>query len=180
MTALFRNRLSFLIIAFVFGGFILFIFFNSLPYNPLQSTSGIAKIVVKSILPESWGFFTRNPQETKLFVYKEGISDFYLDPLQKQSSAPNFFGIKRTAKKYSMIFQNISSLLSWDSCYANDFHFFNTLNINKNVVTVKNYEKDYINKGKYLLVRKKTTPWAWRSQEGEIKQMLYYKVLNFQ
>lgn len=62
-------RLTFVALAAGWGLFLSMLTVASLPYNPLSMSLRI-EIGVRSLVPEGWGFFTREPRSLDLRLYR--------------------------------------------------------------------------------------------------------------
>ena len=74
------------------------LFKASLPYNPIPISKKL-KSYVNTFIPEGWAFFTRNPREPSLYLYKkteEGNAVPYCT--YPSATADHWFGAKRTLR----------------------------------------------------------------------------------
>lgn len=144
--------------------FISVIFVSSLKTQVVLSEK--TKTQFYTLFPEGWSFFTRNPREPLLEVYKIDNGKLISMPLSN-SSMINSFGFSRKSRvkgfEASTIISEIPSNL-WKENKGNNY----IKDINDNFVNVK-YKKSnhYFNKGKYLFVLKDPIPWAWASKSQD-------------
>ena len=136
----------------------------SLPNNPLRGIMGTKKSLV-AVIPEGWGFFTRNPREDVLFTFIKKNNQWIPYDKQNNAAPENLFGLKRTARVngliYATYFKNIS---------ASDWKLYKNLDLD-NLKSVAFAPKKVKNSSKYLdfcgetllFVKTKTIPWAWSS-----------------
>ncbi len=142
--------------------------YNTTSYKFLNKSEALT---LRSLFPEGFGFFSRNPQEEFPLLYKE-INDSIVLLTKTNSSAVNLFGLKRTQRS---IFVELGSIVNeisdeeWSKCTS-------SLNDCKNSKTIKIFE--ILNKnqkanlcGTYFVSTKKPIPWAWRNTfKGEMPQ----------
>jgi antimicrobial peptide system SdpA family protein len=68
---------------------------SSLPYNPL-SPGLSAERRTRLVLPEGWGFFSRDPRERDLMVVRRAHGDWRIEP--PHADASNLFGLLRKSR----------------------------------------------------------------------------------
>src|SRR5690606_29470956 len=138
-------------------------FFSSLDYNVNTPNVAIKQLFNLSA-PEGWGFFTRSPREDIVDIYS--IEDDKLDKvMQKNGHYSNLFGISRKSRKIGMETSIILGKVS-DSMWTNKTDIGN-IEIPSKGYTVSNEFLHYLKSGDYVLVKRKTIPWAWRKNINE-------------
>jgi antimicrobial peptide system SdpA family protein len=145
------------------------IFFTSISFNPIQNRYGNKQLIF-TFLPQGWSFFTRNPREAQVLLYK--IDGKRIIPItQKHSSYKNLFGLIRKSSIYTSEIQIIRSKI-------NDSLFFNTKwnyqenkigLVPKGKITIYNEIFSPLLCGEYLLVFQEPIPWAWSKNMKSIK-----------
>ena len=142
---------------------------SSIPFNPM-SFSRTTGFRAKLLLPEAWNFFTRDPREERVYIYRIDHNGSAL-PIAEwpNNNLHNFFGIKRTARAigtdYGMILSKIADSL-WLQSDEKD--------LRKNAAAYKSFSPhftafypDDINRakhflyGNFLFIRKQIKPWSW-------------------
>lgn len=68
---------------------------SSLPYNPL-SPGLAAERRTRLVLPEGWGFFSRDPRERDLIVARRSHGRWQIEP--PHADVTNWFGLRRTSR----------------------------------------------------------------------------------
>lgn len=121
------------------------------------------------LLPQGWGFFTKNPQEVYVLVYE--ISDYVDRPLRnltiQNTAKENLYGLSRNSRfvgyEISKILGNVPRE-AWGNGtglvkdYLSDTTFF--IKIDQPLFTF-DLEKEYI------LVQYKPVPYAWATNDQE-------------
>jgi antimicrobial peptide system SdpA family protein len=79
----------------IWAGAVLWAAVSSLPYNPL-SPGLHAERRTRLVLPEGWGFFSRDPRERDLIVARKTAGQWQLDP--PHADASNVFGLSRITR----------------------------------------------------------------------------------
>lgn len=129
-----------------------------------------SKKIVDALTPQGWAFFTRDPREAQVILYK--IENNHIKKIPHlHSSAYNFLGLCRTSSIYMHEIQAIRTKLhnNWFSdtywnYQSNIYGKFPT-----NSYSLYNDTKKPLLCGEYLLVFQKPVPWAWSSSIENIK-----------
>lgn len=141
-----------------------------------ENYSGFFKTTVNALLPQGWGFFTRNPIEPKYKLYScEG--QYIMLQNQQNSSGYNFFGLSRKYRRYGYELTKLHTAIN--SRHWNNLHY-ESLNISlyKNPVVIKeNKEFKLIKAGKYLVVKYDDIPWAWANDVKKPKIIGYVPIV---
>ena len=147
-----------LILIFGWISFGICVLFSSLKSQLILSEN--IKELVNQIFPQGWGFFTKNPRDLLLRIYKIENSKLTEIDISNQSFK-NRFGCSRTSR---MIGYEISKLA--ESVKMTDWKQNLTGNIVDNIndksIEVKSkYLFRHFTKGEYLLKLYKPIPYAW-------------------
>jgi antimicrobial peptide system SdpA family protein len=140
--------------------------------------------LVYSVLPQGWAFFTRNPRESQVLLYRIKNNNIYRLN-QRHSSFDNVCGLKRNCTKLfsevqliqTKIPDSIYSSIQFNYLYMNDKEF-NIDNMGLNKIDLKNDFKFPILKGEYLLVFQEIIPWAWLSNSKHLRMNSKAVILN--
>lgn len=146
------------------------VFLVTVKGNPIEITNEVNSRVF-NFIPQGWAFFTRDPREAQITIYKiENDSTFKPYP-QRHSSFINLFGMKRTSSKVLTELQMLKQKTP-DSLY---FDVKWNYQINKfEKFTAKSYEYkndifDPILLGDFIVVYQRPVPWAWSKSIKKIK-----------
>lgn len=180
----FIKRNSYLIIFFISlvisSWLIVNIFLITVKGNPLEITNEV-NTKVFNIVPQGWAFFTRDPREAQITIYKIK-NDSILKPYpQRHSSFNNFFGLKRTSSKILTELQLIK-LKTSDSLYSDMKWNYQAHKYAKHTTKSFQYENevfDPILLGDFIVVYQKPVPWAWSKSMKEIEmpsKVIRYKI----
>ena len=146
----------------------------AVPLNPI-SMNFENKMNILSVVPEGWGFFTRNPREPALYMYYRKSPNSGYTLLNSPLSSPeNGFGISRRMRKINIeLFAILSTVKdsSWQRGNENaiDLSCDSTL-------SVKGIFDNSTLRGTFLLIKQERLPWAWARQRQQII-MPYKKII---
>ncbi len=142
------------------------IFLSVAPETTFNYNSKV-RLIIGSLFPQGWEFFTISPQNEKIYFYKldDNMQLQLLDT--KNSSSSAYFGLSRKNRFKSTELSAIASIINdsaWYQCskYIYDCYKIDTLKI----ITIQN---KIINKticGNWIVVKSSPLPWAWRNQIG--------------
>lgn len=156
---------TFFLTSMCWGAFIAVVLSSIAPYNS-TSYKVLDKreaIILRSFLPEGFGFFTRDPQEEFPVIFKEE-NDTLVLLTKPNSSISNFFGLKRNQRtifaELGLIVQEIPTD-DWSRCST-------SLSKCLTSTTYKTFEiRNKKNKpnlcGTYFVCTINPVPWAWRN-----------------
>lgn len=135
------------------------IFISSIPIP--TSSSYIKQTTIFNIIPQGWGFFTRDPREDEIIFYREDSISKQVSLYSKTNSSLEFyFGASRknrfTGIEMDFIYKNVPKS-SWKKGSTKEFKFDtstppDTIKLNFNAQTLKGY---------YFVAKQERTPWAW-------------------
>jgi antimicrobial peptide system SdpA family protein len=134
----------------------LFTFFVLLSFNS-DNTFNINTQTLGQISPQGYAFFTKNPKEPQVFIYKVNENNKLTNICPNSSSVKMFFGLSRRNTRLSYDFTEIlSKLNNWEPIDKIDKFYItkiDTFILSSNDITN--------HKGKYLIVKEDRIPWAW-------------------
>ncbi|MCJ7934114.1 MAG: SdpA family antimicrobial peptide system protein [Chryseobacterium sp.] len=158
-------------IVVVFIGFLLvFTFVSSLSGQTCISISPGIEQTFRTLLPEGWSFFTRNPREDMVTIYKV-VNNTPIRVSSLNSETDNLCGLSRKSRKLGY---DVSTMLS--TLPKNNWVKTNSLNKleikkqNFNKVNKKNLQINTLDKGQYMIVTQPTIPWAWSKYPSRVNK----------
>lgn len=149
------NGLTLIAIAIFWVTLTLITLLSFVPFNPL-STSYKTKVQTLSLIPQGWGFFTRNPREPQISAYTR-IGKKWV--LQTFPNATYALGASRKMRVQSGELEMILRPVD-DKSWKDDLGSIETL-ISSNMITLYNPRNQPLMCGEYLVVSKAPIPWAW-------------------
>jgi antimicrobial peptide system SdpA family protein len=162
------NSLKMKKIFFLTFGIIVFLFINFLFISSINNNTinlkyrAFHKNFSNVIFPEGWAFFTRNPRENKMFMYKILPNNELQEVSMKNSEAGAYFGIDR---KNRVIYAKISKIIDdVKPEYWNDFSLIEnkiTKNEIDNLSVLSIKATGPMIYGDFVIMIKKITPFAW-------------------
>ncbi len=165
MNSIIRNILIHLIPLTFIGTVVSYSLLSSLEYNPLSISYKESKLVF-TLMPQGWGFFTRNPRELQTLIYQKVGQNFEL--VNKSGSEPEYlFGLSRTSRRKNIEFGQIFSKIPdslWIDCPSKRI-------LECNPEKVHHFKNQYTNPvclGEFLLISKEPIPWAWSKSYYDI------------
>lgn len=152
---------------------------SALPYNPI-SLNFSTELSLKLMMPEGWGFFSRNPREQDLLIYKKQNSEWksVLNPL---TSSENWFGFSRDARSLSveaaMLLDGVDKS-NWIQC---EDKYFQSCISEKNVsiTELTNESPHPVICDTICMILTEPVPWAWSKDmhhSGMPSKILYLKI----
>jgi len=145
---------------------IFYVLVISLPYNPAYRLfSNLNVVEVKRLLPEGFGFFTRDPRENKMVFYRieNGIFHKFMD---KDSKAIEALYFSRKVRAINLeagtIYESLVGNANWYECnnITRDKCF---LDEKVPLVEIQNSTKHALICGDFIVQIYETLPWAWSS-----------------
>ena len=90
----------------------------ALPYNPINLPFA-KQLQLDVFVVQGWKFFTRNPREEDIFVYKKDGYGNWLPALVGVNGSPvNFFGLRRSTRAQGVEIGLITTAIKQDQWYA--------------------------------------------------------------
>jgi len=119
-----------------------------------------------TIMPQGWGFFTRNPREPLIDMYKV-TSTGLIKVTNPNSSLEYFFGFNRgmrfSSTQIGYFVEQVPERLWLKFAFPNDF-----FNMDETFFKLINDFSTPIHCGKYILTKTERVPWAWSQHLHEI------------
>jgi len=139
----------------------------------LQASAGISatetsfheRYLFSVLLPEGWGFFTKNPRDEKKVLYQV-LPDKSLRLATYKNSAPdNCFGFSRRSRRASLEFGRLMSTITeadWNRYAAYSLpELLHSDTIPAIQMRYTGHDFNQLAKGSYLVKRYALVPWAW-------------------
>ncbi|MGV4439784.1 SdpA family antimicrobial peptide system protein [Ornithobacterium rhinotracheale] len=149
-----------LVIITIFG--VLSIYMGNSPLNKKR----FIYIDYISVFPQGWGFFTKDPREPLVFIYKHDNND-YKSIIERNFSTKNLLGLSRKNRILIIESSHVLKEIIKNCQYKN----FKATNINRLKTQFKNidfdYEKVYVDSslspdivGDFIFVIQEQLPWS--------------------
>lgn len=165
-----KIKIFYLATLLIFTFFLIRIFSYSIAYN-LNVTSQKFSFIKHLLIPQGWGFFTRDIREDYMLNLYD-INDNKL--LESNSSIKNYFGFSKKGRKISMEVAIINARIP-DSLWLD----INNFNSDNHMFAVSNEYLHYLKNGKYKLTRHKISPYLWRKLPNiEKKEQIYVETTD--
>lgn len=148
---------SFYIFVIFISIIILFtVFTNSIKHN-LFSGSFYTIRLVNTILPQGWGFFTKNPRDPNIYLYK-----LHKGKIEKviytNCHYKNYFGLSKKGRmiafENTIILKQIEKAVYEKISKIDEPHIVYKVNCNN---------LSYIYPGEYMIIREEIAPYLWRN-----------------
>lgn len=143
--------------------FILFISFSS------DSAFRYDSKYLNTFLPQGYAFFTREPKEPNIYVYKIENEGKIKRVINKASlSGEAFLGLNRSNRRTEIEFQYpISKIYKWHKSIKESEIYIDTIRYKINEINLV--------QGHYLFVKERRIPWAWAGNNP--RKIKEYKIL---
>lgn len=132
-------------------------------------------INLKAIIPEAWGFFSKNPREPKYYLYKKISGDWERISLGPNSNPKNYFGLNRQARaqgvEYGLLLVQLRSE-KWDSSTTNSLEA--SLKKAEVKMELKNISPNPTLCDSIAIVSKEIVPWSWAKENAKSDMPLRY------
>lgn len=154
----------------LFWGLSLFyVAIHALPYNPLVQSKA-TEINLKFIMPEGWSFFTKNPREDRMRLYRV-MGGGLREVDRRNATAENMWGLSRYNRlKNIELGQLVPALTEEDWTELDNQHDLSQALDSLTSIPLINEARDPHLCGSYCLVKYEPLPWAW-SQDMSEKEM---------
>lgn len=166
-------------LVFLLGAFLIFGDFIAHQEESTLKLNHQVKTFFKRVLPQGWAFFTKDPQEEKLTVYKLEDGEYQL--FIKGNPAPaNLFGLSRKGRRLAYEFSIILSQFKKDNwtpkkgCEIPDPNHLIKETLFNDDERVANVQP-----GTYLAILEKPIPWAWKKNFQLENSRRKYVLFNF-
>jgi antimicrobial peptide system SdpA family protein len=151
--------------------FILYVYIGNIKDNPLRFTLTAKKNLI-GIVPEGWGFFTRNPREARTAIYvknKESWEKQSLNNFQYSS----IWGLDRKCRTIEMELNVIKKQVfenDWIECSEKEDLQSKQLYIKS--IHVKNSIPAGSISGEIILEKYEVAPWAWANDVKKLSSRI--------
>jgi len=165
----------FLGLIFSWGLLIINVISVTLPNNPFRLIFGNSKIYT-ALVPEGWGFFTKNPRDPVVFTFIWENGKWVRYEKENNSSMANLAGLKRDARYNGVVFESFFKQLQpkdWSAHQNVDVNGVINQPLKPKVVKLATDYPDFCGKS-LLFVQTKVIPWAWSFNEHGSSGIISY------
>ncbi len=123
--------------------------------------SDAEKLVARSLLPQGWAFFTKNPREAELYLYAQDRLGSWKSYDLQIASPSKFFGLIRTNRRIYFDLGKVSQEIpdkAWADCTSRPENCFDS---ERELISLTAPESLAQLCGPVGLVVRKPVPWAW-------------------
>lgn len=144
--------------------------------NPLFNFNENQATFISAVLPQGWGFFTKNPKESVYIIESHDKAEEILLP---NMDYRNLFGIVRKGRAQGVEFGKVLSQIpeeAWESCENIDCSIDYILN-NNSFTPVDDDTPRPLLQGQYIIYEKTVVPWHYsKHYEDSYQTKRYAKV----
>jgi len=162
------NKLAAFTLSMLMALLIVFLTTINTFYSPLFFSK---KLSEENMLPQGWGFFSKNPRDVVVSVYDYNTKANLLIP---RSSYKYFFGLSRKQGKLAMEIGALAGEIA-DSLWVKDFEANYELG---EFVHKKSIFKNKLLCDTIVLANKERKPWAWHSYQNLKYPEFFVKIIN--
>ncbi|MFY0526553.1 SdpA family antimicrobial peptide system protein [Archangium gephyra] len=142
--------------------------YAALPYNTIQLPHSQGS-PIRTVLPQGWKFFTRNPTEPQLGLRLQTSSGNWVDGSLGQNASPRqLFGIRRDSRaqpsEAEALLRDVPAS-RWTDCEGPPER---CLEASAPVAAVSNPVRDATLCGEVGFILQKPVPWAWARMLGDV------------
>jgi len=146
-----------------------FAFISSNSDNPVDLGYSNAQRIY-DIAPQGWAFFTRDPKERVVRLYKIQKNELIYINKTTSLSSRDIFGVKRDKRWISIelagIIANVETSKKWEEFRNTTFHeAAKSLEITDTVKVKKN---SLLDEGEYMVCISRRLPWAWAKADVKL------------
>ncbi len=146
-----------------------YVFHAALPFNPVR-LPGVRGRDIRTIAPQGWAFFTRDPQEERLLVRVPDASGNWSSEATTTSSAPrHLFGALRSARAQSLEMNSLLSKVRPEQWTACDEAPDACLSRREERIALVNSDTTPTLCGAVGFVLQRPIPWAWARRLGDVQ-----------
>lgn len=147
-----------------------------MPYNSMGTLLyGKSTLLFRSLLPEGFAFFTRNPREFQIALYTKDKEEVNL-----HNGSPRFwFGLKRYPRTFNVELGQIFPIIAdqeWYNCESGNLECLNDDLLP--VYTIKSNFSTPIVVGDYYVKISDPVPWAWARSFKQKNRSMPSKVMR--
>ncbi len=138
---------------------LVYVLHAAMPFNPI-GLPGEASLGVRSLLPQGWRFFTKDPQELRLLYYLLTASGWESAMLAPHAAPRNSFGLDRRSRAQGVEAASLANLArpsDWSSCHQS---FHECVAALRPVLEVRNLAPNPTLCGEIAFSRQSPLPWA--------------------
>ena len=164
-----RLGLIFLILGLivVIGAF--YVIHTSLTFNPIRLPFE-KQIQIGLFMPQGWGFFTRDPQESQYTFFQQRSGQWRAVLNKANANWTNSFGWSRESDaldaEWYQLLSDVNKKLEWVSCKKNVI-LENCFAKTQPIVTINHHHKAHWC-GTLGVMSNKPVPWAWAQSRKTI------------
>ncbi|MEC2071429.1 SdpA family antimicrobial peptide system protein [Alkalihalophilus marmarensis] len=159
------SKYSFVFIIYISS--VVFLLFLSIivaiPKTPISVAPNLSAIIGQ-VIPQGWGFFSRDPREPMLYAYSVDDNEKLVWP---NSSPDNYFGLKRYGRAQGIELGSISSQVSIDNYTPCENLSGKCKDLTEFIPTI-NEQKNPSICGRWVITNIEPVPWAWGSDYKNI------------
>lgn len=142
-------------------GGILMLFATYIGLTPLSPPNHV-KVHVAKVMPEGWGFFTRDPREDVMRLYK--IEENELTEVKMKNNALDaFWGVSRKNRRKHLEFMRWQYLVKTSYFCDMPIHLWKTVEAIP-LNDQRGFDYFLLDKGEYLVVKSPIKPWIYENK----------------
>jgi antimicrobial peptide system SdpA family protein len=162
--------------------FIVIVAGSYLPFNPFTPPAK-AQIIIKTLFPQGWGFFTKGPKDKDVYLYTKKDGKLVSVLSTPYSSSKNLFGLRRDSRtqgaEYGLLLSQINAEeLLWSDCI--NLQHLECLQKNDSIKAheVINTSKHKSICGEVWIIIQGPIPWAWSHKRETINMPIKFIRIN--
>lgn len=144
-------------LVYAFAGYLYILFGGDNVFNSIKNNGSF----ITSLTPQGYAFFTKNPREPYIYLYKVNENQNLVRLDINSSDSEMMFGLSRVNRRSCANLGSIFTYLNgWKDYNSKEELDANVLYTPSDTVEVSSADVN-IESGVYFFVREKKVPWAW-------------------
>lgn len=156
------------------------IFSSFIGENPVSPPFSLKLLIIK-VSPQGWGFFTRDPREPVITMYKVDSDESLSQILKSNNSPGTFFGFSRKNRRIHLEFMRLQSLVkeeNWQIYKEEGLQLPADYSV-MNGDNTAGFDYHYLQEGRYIFFRYKKTPWLYKKGNLKYNNETEFAILDF-
>ncbi len=170
-------RLTFAALVLFWGTLFTTVTIASLPYSPISMALDV-EVGVRSLVPEGWGFFTREPRSLDVYLSQQVGNDWRPVDRLPIANPRNLFGIDRRPRAIPVELAVLLDQVNASQWTETTNH--SVVASEAPVVAVVNPMKHPLFCGPLRVMSREPVPWAWFADGADVEMPSWVVTLDVQ
>ncbi len=155
-----KHKILAILLSFSLSSIVLFVMVSNTFYTPLFHNPNLS---ISEIIPQGWGFFTKNPRDVVVQVYDYSTGESLIHP---HSSPFYLFGLSRLPSRLIMEIGAVAPNIE-DSLWVKDYQNTNEYKEGSFVSKKPLFKYPMLNDS-IVITNQERTAWAWHKYKAKL------------